>query len=277
MRPRFEAKWDHTIYGYLKTVLISTLNYVTPKYGKKCVYPSLDDDTRFKFEVQVDVVHRAVDLLEKCQTSEPSDTVRNIYGFSTAVPMKPNFSTDILNRVHRLLISLFDKQHFSMEEYRAYLEEVERVDYICVFFLIQSLPLYTRRPALVADQSVRVNELLLKSTKKLTEEDKKELKSILKVMGEKLYTGLGITETERTEILRSIGLSKGQWFKCPNGHIYAIGECGGAMQIGRCNECGAAIGGQSHTLLSSNTIAREMDGASYAAWSEQANMHNYRF
>lgn len=56
------------------------------------------------------------------------------------------------------------------------------------------------------------------------------------------------------------------------GHIYAIGDCGGAMQTSKCPECGSAIGGAQHTLLETNSLAPEMDGAQHAAWSDQANM-----
>ena len=36
------------------------------------------------------------------------------------------------------------------------------------------------------------------------------------------------------QIVAAIGLSKGHWFKCPKGHLYAIGECGGAMETSKC-------------------------------------------
>ena len=84
-----------------------------------------------------------------------------------------------------------------------------------------------------------------------------------------------MTPDERKQIVEAIGLSKGHWFKCPNGHIYAIGECGGAMQRSTCPECGAVIGGARHQLEDGNELAPEMDGATYAAWSEQANLGNY--
>lgn len=45
---------------------------------------------------------------------------------------------------------------------------------------------------------------------------------------------------------------QGHFFQCPNGHSYAIGECGGAMQASRCPECGASIGGASHALAAGN-------------------------
>lgn len=46
--------------------------------------------------------------------------------------------------------------------------------------------------------------------------------------------------------------------RCPNGHVYIIGECGGAMQHGRCPECGAAIGGSGHELEATNARAEEV-------------------
>jgi len=50
------------------------------------------------------------------------------------------------------------------------------------------------------------------------------------------------------------------------GHVYAIGECGGATQVGRCPECGAQIGGTGHQLTEGNTFAPEMDHAGEPAW-----------
>lgn len=84
-----------------------------------------------------------------------------------------------------------------------------------------------------------------------------------------------ISAEEKAEIVRAIGLSKGHWFKCPNGHIYAIGECGGAMERGKCPECKEVIGGGSHQLAEGNQLAPEMDGALHPAWSDQGNLLNY--
>ena len=88
--------------------------------------------------------------------------------------------------------------------------------------------------------------------------------------------GIGyITEQERIEIVKAVGLSQGHWFKCPNGHYYCIGECGGAMELAKCPECKADIGGTSHQLTSGNVHAGEMDGSRHAAWSDAANLQNY--
>jgi hypothetical protein len=49
------------------------------------------------------------------------------------------------------------------------------------------------------------------------------------------------------------------------------------MEKSTCPECKAEIGGQHHSLLRTNRLASEMDGATYAAWSDTANnMGNWR-
>lgn len=84
-----------------------------------------------------------------------------------------------------------------------------------------------------------------------------------------------LTSEEKKQIVSAMDLSQGHWFKCPKGHIYAIGGCGGAMQRSKCPECKAVIGGANPRLHEGNELAPEMDGARHAAWSEQANLQNY--
>lgn len=101
------------------------------------------------------------------------------------------------------------------------------------------------------------------------------LQTYLTKLNELLKSSVAITEKEKVEIVRALNMEKGHWFKCPNGHHYAIGECGGAMEESKCNECGARIGGGNHQLLENNAHSSEMDGSSHAAWSEAANLANY--
>ena len=54
------------------------------------------------------------------------------------------------------------------------------------------------------------------------------------------------------ELIKSLGTT---WYKCPNGHLYTIGECGRPMEESVCPECKAKIGGTNHNLLSNNTKA----------------------
>lgn len=45
----------------------------------------------------------------------------------------------------------------------------------------------------------------------------------------------------------------GHAFRCPNGHFYLIGDCGGAVVTRPCPECGVTIGGTGHQLAAGNT------------------------
>ena len=53
------------------------------------------------------------------------------------------------------------------------------------------------------------------------------------------------------------------------GHVYAIGDCGGAQEASRCPDCKSAIGGTNYRLQGGNTLATEMDGATQSAWPDQ--------
>ena len=109
----------------------------------------------------------------------------------------------------------------------------------------------------------------------LTDDRSTDVKRLLKRLN-KMVGGLPISDKERVSIVKAMGLASGHWFKCPKGHIYAIGDCGGATEEGVCPECKSAIGGRHHTLRSDNQFAPEMDNAAYPAWSDRANMANYQ-
>ncbi|KAM6248804.1 NFX1-type zinc finger-containing protein 1 isoform 1-T1 [Porphyrio hochstetteri] len=148
--------------------------------------------------------------------------------------------------------------------------ELQRLTYLMNLLLRCRIGTAMLPPALKAVlASVRQT---LQSTEKFTKEDEAAMKPHL----EQLYaalpsSGLGISEAERVQVVSAIGCPRGHWFKCKNGHIYVIGECGGAMERSKCPECDAVIGGTQHTLDSSNSLAPEMDGATHAAWSDVAN------
>uniref|UniRef100_UPI0037E7DECA NFX1-type zinc finger-containing protein 1 n=1 Tax=Semicossyphus pulcher TaxID=241346 RepID=UPI0037E7DECA len=120
-----------------------------------------------------------------------------------------------------------------------------------------------------------VRELLEKSGQ-FTERDEHTVREVLKELDKKVPpTGLMISEEERKMIVSAMNMRQGHWYKCPNGHVYVITECGGAMESRRCPDCDAVIGGSSHRLESGNQVASEMDGAQHPAWSETNNLLNF--
>ncbi|XP_063766744.1 NFX1-type zinc finger-containing protein 1 isoform X2 [Eleginops maclovinus] len=109
-----------------------------------------------------------------------------------------------------------------------------------------------------------------------TEQDKDRVKEAMVELDSILPpTGLRISEEEREMIVSAMKIAPGHWYKCPNGHVYVITECGGAMESRRCPDCRATIGGANHTLAGGNQVASEMDGAQHPAWSEANNLLNF--
>uniref|UniRef100_A0A8C2WIA0 Zinc finger NFX1-type containing 1 n=1 Tax=Cyclopterus lumpus TaxID=8103 RepID=A0A8C2WIA0_CYCLU len=109
-----------------------------------------------------------------------------------------------------------------------------------------------------------------------TEQAQHLVREAMKELDQKLpATGLGINEEEKKMIVSALHMQPGHWFKCPNGHVYIITECGGATVSRLCTDCEATIGGANHTLAGGNQVASEMDGAQHPAWSETNNLQNF--
>ncbi|XP_004547697.3 NFX1-type zinc finger-containing protein 1 [Maylandia zebra] len=117
---------------------------------------------------------------------------------------------------------------------------------------------------------------ILETWGQFTEQDEQKVKEAMKKLDEMFpVSGLGISDEERKMIVSAMKMRPGHWYKCPNGHVYLITECGGAMESRHCPDCNATIGGQSHILASDNQVASEMDGAQHPAWSEANNLLNF--
>ncbi|KAJ5271485.1 hypothetical protein N7524_004754 [Penicillium chrysogenum] len=56
-----------------------------------------------------------------------------------------------------------------------------------------------------------------------------------------------------------IATNSGHWYNCINGHPFAIGECGMPMELAKCPECGAHIGGQNHQPVEGVSRAEHME------------------
>ncbi|KAJ5587038.1 uncharacterized protein N7459_002803 [Penicillium hispanicum] len=80
--------------------------------------------------------------------------------------------------------------------------------------------------------------------------------------GKSFYTP--VSSEERMAVLAAMArefLGTGHWYYCENGHPFTIGECGGAVQLARCPECGSPVGGQNHHTAAGVTHADDLEEA----------------
>lgn len=153
----------------------------------------------------------------------------------------------------------------SQETTDAELELRRMKDKFRLSFSSQKITEYGKALKVEQKREIQDAEKLLAGT--YTEEKAKIVSRCLEKM-EKLaeVKGLGISQEEKVMIVAAMGLPKGHWFKCKNGHYYAIGDCGGATMESRCPTCKVTIGGSSHRLRDDNFFAGEIDDADRPAW-----------
>lgn len=170
------------------------------------------------------------------------------------------------------LKALFN-QSFSYQRLYDLKAESERIDCLFELFACQnSAPSNSQDLIEISNLVALLEECLFKKVQVFDGDAKKATVEALSQL--KKLTKVEISEQEKKMIHAAMGFGKGHWFECPNGHVYCITECGGAMEQSKCPECKEAIGGTCHQLIATNRLTSQMDGATHAAWSETANNMN---
>ena len=240
----------HPIIELFNATLSRYEQVVTPPNGKYRQH-SLDGEQRYKIQVTLDVIDRMCKLINKIQT--------------TSVQPEPDLVDDLLFQLHRIYTSFHGRNRICNQEYRELIGEIERLDLIRAYYSLLCSPCYSPGcPAVPKLALIKRN--LMEDVTKLDDSRKTETTKLLEEAAVVLKSSLGINKEEKEQILKAMYMKQGHWFKCPNGHVYVIGDCGGATVESTCNECGAKIGGGSHRLRHDNRLASEMDGATRGAW-----------
>ncbi|KAI9712972.1 MAG: hypothetical protein M1812_006719 [Candelaria pacifica] len=71
-----------------------------------------------------------------------------------------------------------------------------------------------------------------------------------------------ITNEEKRQIYAAMASEfsgTGHWYRCVNGHPFTIGECGMAMQVSNCPQCGAPVGERDHQTVQGVTAAGDIE------------------
>ncbi|KAH7629493.1 hypothetical protein B0T09DRAFT_308653 [Sordaria sp. MPI-SDFR-AT-0083] len=108
--------------------------------------------------------------------------------------------------------------------------------------------------------------LALCNTLPNTESDRKAIEATLRLYRTEWYEEvtpeeLAAIKTAMVSGRGGIATHSGHWYNCENGHPFAIGECGMPMELARCPECNAQIGGQRHEAVSGVTRAENIERA----------------
>ena len=55
-------------------------------------------------------------------------------------------------------------------------------------------------------------------------------------------------------VMDALAAQRLTWYRCPNGHLYSVGECGGPMVTGKCSHpgCSSVVGGHAHVPAKGN-------------------------
>lgn len=205
---------------------------------------------------------RSLDFIAE-STNNASERIRSLKLEDKLV--SPHFEK-VLAAYRVTLGWMLDRHPLTRQEVMDFNEELDRLDYYMQLMIRRSINSCNPNGNTKAYQVYLQAEQEVTRSGQFTVDRKNRFKGYLAELDDLLKSGLGITDRERRQILEAMGMGQGHWYKCPNGHIYIITECGGAMEVARCNECGAGIGGGSHRLLGDNQLATEMDGARAPAW-----------
>jgi hypothetical protein len=141
------------------------------------------------------------------------------------------------------------------------INELARVEAILLYFEFEFL-FNTRKDEidikrdLITDTLSKLENKLYKTTIVPFNRIEDEIKSYFEVLNKEFKTKM--TQHDKLMIYQAMEFRQGHWYKCPNGHTYCITECGQAMELAACPDCGAAIGGNNHRLLTTNQVDKSM-------------------
>jgi len=257
-----DPKINHSLFTAINQTLTSIRLLLEPvKVQGKLKNPSHEPTKRYFMQVNLDFIRRVLELFKTRTDRTDEGRLRLAAATKISITMNPDLHAKLCDELLKLLKLLTNRDSIMEEDYQDITREVERLELIKAHFMLQSAGQFASIGSKSTEQ-VLLDQQLTRNVKVLRKEETASIKTALQSLAKKLDTGIGISDGERNEILRAFpNMGQGHWFKCRNGHVYVITECGGAMEESRCNECGARIGGGSHRLLTDNQLASEMDGA----------------
>ncbi|CAH0548136.1 unnamed protein product, partial [Brassicogethes aeneus] len=201
--------------------------------------------TRLPSASELNAIQAKIQILEHiaklCQVDNNDDFFKEIFGLTRVNNISYLIEGKrVINQVKMIMNVLENDRddRISDQEIDDINQELTRLQRIVQFERIVASKHYAQVKTIVAEH-VRIIENNLFSKLRYTNEVDANIMENLKELNTQAASEVQITEAERLNIVRAMGMYKGHWFKCPKGHVYAIEDCGDAATPGKCNECGA--------------------------------------
>ncbi|XP_044747132.1 NFX1-type zinc finger-containing protein 1-like isoform X3 [Coccinella septempunctata] len=164
---------------------------------------------------------------------------KRVYGILGSLDLRFVGKTDLISPLHSqadlILTNLLrEVDNITTVEVEDIQREINRLNR-----MVQISPLLIKMKSQEESLRTRIVSLndLINSLSKYDDEKDETVKKELSDLRKRLSLS-DITELEKTQLVGIRGLSKGNWFQCPNGHAYVVGEVGSGMQASQCIECG---------------------------------------
>ncbi|OPL20541.1 hypothetical protein AM593_10594, partial [Mytilus galloprovincialis] len=153
-----------------------------------------------------------------------------------------------IDELHDFIIK--DRSYFTIQETDDILREIERFNLLLKYSLLKEWKL---KSDVKMDASFDVNlrrvARYLTDGNPLIDRRKVFVAKFIKVIEDLVpRLGLGLSDGVRTVLVNTKQLFKGYWYKCKNGHVYAIDASAGETEESICPECKTTIGGRIHRL-----------------------------
>ncbi|KAJ9661610.1 hypothetical protein H2201_006466 [Coniosporium apollinis] len=88
-----------------------------------------------------------------------------------------------------------------------------------------------------------------------------EIESVEEMLRKSTFTSV-VTSEERRAVLAAMATElqgTGKWYTCENGHPFTVGECGMPMEMARCPQCNAQVGGRNHVAVEGVRRAEDLE------------------
>ncbi|XP_067659791.1 NFX1-type zinc finger-containing protein 1-like [Haliotis asinina] len=122
-----------------------------------------------------------------------------------------------------------------------------------------------------ADMNMRIHDMIQRLASSETHESVLSDAKVLveEVKGHVSESKIGACDEERVVIVEAIDMKQGHWYKCKEGHVYAMSECDRPHEEVTCPECESSTGGSACGITEDNVWAPEIDDPEDLPWSDK--------